>query len=102
MMFPIFHLICSGVAASPERDWILRRAVDVPSVVWSGLRGRDRATDTTPLRYFAAEIIGNILGLEPRKWLRPKKIDFALNKERARTLGTKFQPYNWTVQLEQQ
>ncbi|RSH94889.1 hypothetical protein EHS25_004695 [Saitozyma podzolica] len=53
-------------------------------------------------KYFAAEIIGNILGLEPRKWLRPKKIDFALNKERARTLGTKFQPYNWTVQLEQQ
>ncbi|WVQ86961.1 hypothetical protein IAS59_000680 [Cryptococcus gattii] len=48
-------------------------------------------------RYFAQEVIGNILGLEPRKWRRPRKMDVALNKERARKLGTLFQPYNWTV-----
>lgn len=52
-------------------------------------------------RYFAAEIIGNILNLEPRKWLRPRKIDASLNKERARALGTQFQPYNWTVELQE-
>ncbi|TXT07480.1 hypothetical protein VHUM_03200 [Vanrija humicola] len=50
--------------------------------------------------YFAAEIIGNILDLEPRKWLRPRRIDYGMNQERARGLGTKFQPYNWTVQLQ--
>ncbi|KAJ7857614.1 CwfJ C-terminus 1-domain-containing protein-like protein [Mycena olivaceomarginata] len=27
-------------------------------------------------RYFAGEIIGNVLELEPRKWRRPKRIDF--------------------------
>lgn len=52
--------------------------------------------------YFAHEIIGNILELEPRKWRNPKKMDYAHNKDRARALGTKFQPYNWTVQLQQQ
>ena len=51
--------------------------------------------------YFAAEIIGNLLGVEPRKWRNPRIIDTALNKERARALGTKFQPYNWTTQLQQ-
>ncbi|WWD16329.1 hypothetical protein CI109_100755 [Kwoniella shandongensis] len=50
-------------------------------------------------RYFAQEVIGNVLGLEPRKWRRPRKMDLALNKERARALGEKFQPYNWTVGL---
>lgn len=29
-------------------------------------------------------------------------MDYALNKDRARELGTKFQPYNWTVQLQQE
>jgi hypothetical protein len=47
--------------------------------------------------YFAGEIIGNLLDLEPRLWRRPKRIDYSLNQERARALGTKFQPYNWTV-----
>nr|XP_019048938.1 cell cycle control protein cwf19 [Kwoniella bestiolae CBS 10118]OCF27868.1 cell cycle control protein cwf19 [Kwoniella bestiolae CBS 10118] len=48
-------------------------------------------------RYFAAEVIGNVLGLEPRKWRKPRKIDYNLNKDRARKLGEKFQPFNWTV-----
>ncbi|WRT63888.1 uncharacterized protein IL334_000814 [Kwoniella shivajii] len=48
-------------------------------------------------RYFAAEVIGNILGLEPRKWRKPRKMDHNMNKERARQLGQKFQPFNWTV-----
>lgn len=52
-------------------------------------------------RYFAAEIIGNLLDLEPVKWRKPKKMDFALNQERAAKLGNWFQPYNWTTQLQQ-
>ncbi|KAL7423725.1 Pre-mRNA-splicing factor cwf19 [Cryptotrichosporon argae] len=49
--------------------------------------------------YFAGEIIGSQLDLEPRRWRNPRKIDFARNTERARALGTQFQPYNWTLQL---
>ncbi|OCF45127.1 cell cycle control protein cwf19 [Kwoniella heveanensis CBS 569] len=48
-------------------------------------------------RYFASEVIGNVLGLEPRKWRRPRKMDYALNQDRARKLGQQFQPFNWTV-----
>lgn len=32
--------------------------------------------------------------------MRPKRIDYSMNPERARALGTKFQPYNWTVQQQ--
>lgn len=61
---------------------------------------RDR-TELADDSYFAAEIIGNVLGLEPRKWMKPKHIEIAQNKDRARALGTKFQPYNWTTQLQE-
>lgn len=53
-------------------------------------------------RYFAGEVVGNILGLEPRKWLRPRPIDRSRNQERAKALGTSFQPFNWTLQLQAQ
>jgi hypothetical protein len=52
-------------------------------------------------RYFAAEIIGNLLDLEPIKWRKPKKLDYGLNPQRAAKLGQWFQPYNWTTQLQQ-
>jgi hypothetical protein len=52
-------------------------------------------------RYFAAEIIGNLLDLEPIKWRKPKKLDYGLNQQRAAKLGQWFQPYNWTTQLQQ-
>jgi hypothetical protein len=52
-------------------------------------------------RYFAAEIIGNMLSVEPRRWRRPQKLDYALNKTRASKLGNMFQPYNWTLELQQ-
>jgi hypothetical protein len=51
-------------------------------------------------RYFAAEIIGNLLDLEPIKWRKPKKLDYGLNPQRAAKLGQWFQPYNWTTQLQ--
>lgn len=51
-------------------------------------------------RYFAAEIIGNLLDLEPIKWRKPKKLDYGLNQQRAAKLGQWFQPYNWTTQLQ--
>jgi hypothetical protein len=38
--------------------------------------------------YFAAEIIGSVLGVEPRKWRRPRKVDWSRNKERIRKFRT--------------
>lgn len=51
-------------------------------------------------RYFAQEIIGNMLGLEPRKWRKPRRVDFNLNQARKAKLGNQFQPFNWTLQLQ--
>ncbi|KAI5454070.1 Pre-mRNA-splicing factor cwf19 [Naganishia albida] len=53
-------------------------------------------------RYFAQEIIGNMMGLEPRKWRKPRRADPALNQARKAKLGNKFQPFNWTLQLQGQ
>jgi hypothetical protein len=51
-------------------------------------------------RYFAAEIIGSMLDLEPRKWRKPRRVDYRRNKERASKLGNKFHRYDWTLQLK--
>ncbi|MBW0507806.1 hypothetical protein O181_047521 [Austropuccinia psidii MF-1] len=49
-------------------------------------------------RYFAAEIIGNLLQLEPRKWRKPKRIDFKLKDKRVNfflnTIG--YSKFDWT------
>ena len=47
-------------------------------------------------RYFAAEIIGNVLELEPRKWRRPKKADLRLNKSRVDKFNQKYAKHDWT------
>ncbi|KAJ7644275.1 CwfJ C-terminus 1-domain-containing protein-like protein [Roridomyces roridus] len=46
--------------------------------------------------YFAGEIIGNVLELEPRKWRRPKRIDFWSNKERVSQFRKKYDKFDWT------
>jgi hypothetical protein len=43
-----------------------------------------------------------MLGLEPRKWRKPRRADPALNQARKAKLGNKFQPFNWTLQLQSQ
>ncbi|KAF9496556.1 hypothetical protein BDN71DRAFT_1446054 [Pleurotus eryngii] len=47
-------------------------------------------------RYFAGEIIGNILEVEPRKWRRPRRIDFRGNKERVAQIKQKYDKFDWT------
>ncbi|KAF9061187.1 CwfJ C-terminus 1-domain-containing protein-like protein [Rhodocollybia butyracea] len=48
-------------------------------------------------RYFAAEIIGNVLGLEPRRWRRPRKI-LGGTRDKDRVGGWKgwYDKYDWT------
>ncbi|KAJ7164629.1 CwfJ C-terminus 1-domain-containing protein-like protein [Mycena crocata] len=53
-------------------------------------------------RYFAGEIIGNVLELEPRKWRRPKRIDFRSNKERVAGFKKKYDKFDWTGMIGQE
>lgn len=47
-------------------------------------------------RYFAGEIIGNLLDLEPRRWRRPRRLDFGRNKERVASFKKRFDQFDWT------
>ncbi|KAK7056976.1 Pre-mRNA-splicing factor cwf19 [Paramarasmius palmivorus] len=47
-------------------------------------------------KWFAAEIIGNLLDIEPRRWRRPRRIDFRTNKERVTEFRKKYDKFDWT------
>ncbi|KAG8862405.1 hypothetical protein FRB96_001475 [Tulasnella sp. 330] len=47
-------------------------------------------------KYFAAEILGNQLDVEPRKWRRPKKMDLKGNKQRVAKFNAAYSKYDWT------
>jgi len=47
-------------------------------------------------RYFAGEIIGNILELEARRWRRPRRVDFGKNKERVARFKKDYDRFDWT------
>ncbi|KAJ4477117.1 CwfJ C-terminus 1-domain-containing protein-like protein [Lentinula lateritia] len=48
-------------------------------------------------RYFAAEIIANVLGLEARKWRRPRKVLGGVrDKERIKKFRVMYDRYDWT------
>ncbi|KAI5122459.1 hypothetical protein M0805_008770 [Coniferiporia weirii] len=47
-------------------------------------------------RYFATEIVGNMLDLEPKRWRRPKRVDTRHNKERAASFRSKYNKFDWT------
>ena len=51
-------------------------------------------------RYFAGEIIGNVLELEPRRWRRPRRVDFGKNKERAVRFKKDYERFDWTGLIE--
>ena len=51
-------------------------------------------------RYFAGEIIGNLLELEPRRWRRPRRLDFGRNKERVASFKKRYDRFNWTGLIE--
>ncbi|PPQ99199.1 hypothetical protein CVT26_014122 [Gymnopilus dilepis] len=46
--------------------------------------------------YFATEIIGNVLDLEPRKWRRPKRVDLRRNIDRVAEFKKKYDKFDWT------
>ncbi|KXN88124.1 Pre-mRNA-splicing factor cwf19 [Leucoagaricus sp. SymC.cos] len=52
-------------------------------------------------RYFAGEIIGNVLDIEPRRWRHPRKLDFRSHKERVKDFKKKYDRFDWTGMIEQ-
>lgn len=51
--------------------------------------------------YFAHEIIGNLLSLEPRKWRKPRRLNRRENKTRVADFRKKYDRYDWTKMLAQ-
>ncbi|KAH9936259.1 CwfJ C-terminus 1-domain-containing protein-like protein [Fomitopsis serialis] len=47
-------------------------------------------------RYFAGEIVGNLLDLEPRIWRHPRRVDSYQNKQRVAKFKQKYDKYDWT------
>ncbi|GAA5979489.1 hypothetical protein JCM5350_003922, partial [Sporobolomyces pararoseus] len=50
-------------------------------------------------RYFAQEIIGNLLDLPPRAWRKPKRLDRRDNGKRIEAFRKKYDKYDWTKML---
>jgi len=46
--------------------------------------------------YFAGEIIGNVLEIQPRRWRRPRRIDFRNTKDRISQFRIKYDKFDWT------
>lgn len=53
----------------------------------------------TLYRYFAGEIIGNVLELEPRRWRHPRRVDFRQNQRRVAEFKKRFDAFDWTKAL---
>lgn len=49
--------------------------------------------------YFAKEVVGGLLDVEPRLWLKPPKESIENQKRKALKVSTWWNPYNWTEKL---
>lgn len=50
--------------------------------------------------YFAAEILGNVLEVEPPgKWRRPRRLDFRSNRDRVEKYRKMYNKFDWTGAL---
>lgn len=47
-------------------------------------------------RYFAGEIIGNVLELEPRQWRRPRRLEWREQKGDLEKFKAKYKMHDWT------
>lgn len=57
--------------------------------------------DTTKFpHYFAKEVVGGLLDVEPRLWLKPPKESIENQKSKALKVSTWWNPYDWTEKLK--
>jgi len=61
--------------------------------------GEEEGRKGTFPKNFAAEIVGNMLELEPRRWMHPRRVDYSMNAQRAKSFGKMYAKYDWTAQL---
>ncbi|CAD6900387.1 unnamed protein product [Tilletia controversa] len=52
--------------------------------------------------YFAAEIIGTLLDLEPRRWRKPRRLHTDQATERIQGFKKRWQPFDWTRMLDEE
>ncbi|KAK0545888.1 Pre-mRNA-splicing factor cwf19 [Tilletia horrida] len=52
-------------------------------------------------RYFAAEIVGTLLDLEPRRWRNPRRVQGPQVAERVQAFKKRWSAYDWTKMLDQ-
>ncbi|PWN20237.1 hypothetical protein BCV69DRAFT_312843 [Microstroma glucosiphilum] len=50
-------------------------------------------------RWFAAEVIGSLLDLEPRAWRKPRRLDHRAGSELLARFEKEWEPFNWTKML---
>ena len=50
--------------------------------------------------WFAQEIVGNLIDLEPRKWRRPKRLSREDNEKNRMNFKKRFDEFDWTKQLQ--
>jgi len=51
--------------------------------------------------WFAAEIIGNLLELEPRRWRKPRRLHVSEQEMQLTTFQQAWKPFDWTVMIGQ-
>ena len=57
-------------------------------------------TDQFP-HYFGREVVGGLLDLSPRLWLKPRREEFDKQREKVVKLSEWWAPYDWTQKLKQ-
>lgn len=82
------HVI-EGVDDAPDRD-----ADGYEQQTESGEKGGGEFP-----RWFATEIIGSMLELEPRQWRKPRRLDFRQNQARVEAFRKGYAKFDWTKQL---
>ena len=53
-------------------------------------------------RWFAQEIVGNLLDLEPRRWRKPRRVDYHADAQRLAKFKASWEEFDWTKLLAQQ
>ncbi|KZO92712.1 hypothetical protein CALVIDRAFT_301645 [Calocera viscosa TUFC12733] len=61
--------------------------------------GEEEGRKGTFPKNFAAEIVGNMLDIEPRRWMHPRRVDYSMNAQRAKSFGKLYAKWDWTPQL---
>ncbi len=66
-----------------------------------GLNGSPRVPLLTT-SYFAREIVGNLLEMEPRTWRKPRRLDGKQHAQMLANFRSRWSDFDWTKLLNEQ